>query len=111
MMEYIKKLRLCIRWFQELEGNYVVEQDKLRTLLDSAEKKCSDMGILYILFYSFLVLLTELGLVIISYFCVLVIEMLMMGKEEELNSIIMELRKNYTSLQEKFVKEESDKLV
>lgn len=32
-------------------------------------------------------------------------------KEEELNSIIMELRKNYTSLQEKFVKEESDKLV
>ncbi|GJR51123.1 kinesin-like protein KIN-14N [Tanacetum coccineum] len=37
-------------------------------------------------------------------------KLLMNQKEEELNSIIMELRKNYTSLQEKFVKEESDKL-
>ena len=35
----------------------------------------------------------------------------MKAKEEELNSIIMELRKNYASLQEKFMKEESDKLV
>lgn len=35
----------------------------------------------------------------------------MKNKEEELNSIIMELRKNYASLQEKCVKEESDKLV
>lgn len=35
----------------------------------------------------------------------------MKNKEEELNSIIMELRRNYTSLQEKFTKEESDKLV
>lgn len=37
--------------------------------------------------------------------------MLMNEKEEELNSIIMELRRNYTALQEKFEKEESDKLV
>ncbi|GJU76572.1 kinesin-like protein KIN-14N [Tanacetum coccineum] len=37
--------------------------------------------------------------------------MLMNEKEEELNSIIMELRKNYTSLQEKFAKEESNKLI
>lgn len=35
----------------------------------------------------------------------------MKNKEEELNSIIMELRKNNASLQEKLVKEESDKLV
>lgn len=35
----------------------------------------------------------------------------MKNKEEELNSIIMELRKNYASLQEKFMKEEFDKLV
>ncbi|XP_062175765.1 kinesin-like protein KIN-14D isoform X1 [Alnus glutinosa] len=34
----------------------------------------------------------------------------MKNKEEELNSIIMELRKNYASLQEKFTKEEADKL-
>ncbi|CAL5341807.1 hypothetical protein CsSME_00026283 [Camellia sinensis var. sinensis] len=80
MMEYIKRLRLCIKWFQELEGSYLLEQEKLRNLLEMAEKKCSDM------------------------------EMLMKAKEEELNSIIMELRKNYSSLQEKFMKEESDRL-
>ncbi|PSS06166.1 Kinesin-like protein [Actinidia chinensis var. chinensis] len=80
MIEYIKRLRLCIKWFQELEGNYLLEQEKLKNLLDIAEKKCTDM------------------------------EILMKAKEEELNSIIMELRKNYASLQEKFMKEESDKL-
>lgn len=37
--------------------------------------------------------------------------MLMKAKEEELNSIIMELRTNYASLQERFAKGESDKLV
>ncbi|KAI7752481.1 hypothetical protein M8C21_012578, partial [Ambrosia artemisiifolia] len=36
--------------------------------------------------------------------------MLMGQKEEELNSIIVALRKNYTALQEKLAKEESDKL-
>uniref|UniRef100_A0A5B6ZFD7 Kinesin-like protein n=1 Tax=Davidia involucrata TaxID=16924 RepID=A0A5B6ZFD7_DAVIN len=80
MMEYIKKLRLCIKWFQELEGSYLLEQDKLKHLLESAERKCA------------------------------VMEMLMKAKEEELNSIIMELRKNYSFLQEKYTKEESDKL-
>ncbi|XP_057460845.1 kinesin-like protein KIN-14N isoform X1 [Actinidia eriantha] len=80
MIEYIKRLRLCIKWFQELEGNYLLEQEKLKNLLDIAEKKCTDM------------------------------EILMKAKEEELNSIIMELRKNYASLQEKFTKEKSDKL-
>ncbi|XAR56635.1 Minus-end-directed kinesin ATPase [Bertholletia excelsa] len=80
MGEYIKRLRLCIKWFQELEGGYLSEQEKLKNLLEVAEKKCTDM------------------------------EMLMRAKEEELNSIITELRKNYASLQEKFTKEESDKL-
>lgn len=37
--------------------------------------------------------------------------MLMNAKEEELNSIIMELQTNYATLQEKFTKEETDKLV
>ncbi|KAM7504113.1 hypothetical protein LguiB_003017 [Lonicera macranthoides] len=81
MMEYIKKLRLCIKWFQELEENYVLEQEKLGNLLELSEKKCTDM------------------------------EVLMKAKEEELNSIIMELRRNYTTLQEKFANEESDKLI
>ncbi|KMS98531.1 hypothetical protein BVRB_4g092220 isoform A [Beta vulgaris subsp. vulgaris] len=81
MMDYIRRLRLCIRWFQELEGGYLLEQDNLRELLQAAERKCSDM------------------------------EMLMQNKEEELNAIIMELRKNYNLLQDKCAKEESDKLV
>lgn len=80
MLDYIKRLRLCIKWFQELEGNYLSEQEKLKDLLEMAEKKCTDM------------------------------EMLMKAKEEELNSIIMELRTNYASLQERFAKGESDKL-
>ncbi|XP_024960300.1 kinesin-like protein KIN-14N [Cynara cardunculus var. scolymus] len=80
MMEYIKRLRMCIRWFQELEGDLLLDQHNLGKMLESAERKCKDM------------------------------EMLMTEKEEELNSIIMELRKNYTVLQEKFAKAESDKL-
>lgn len=35
----------------------------------------------------------------------------MKAKEDELNSIIMELRKNLEALQEKYTKEELDKLV
>ncbi|KAJ9551289.1 hypothetical protein OSB04_015334 [Centaurea solstitialis] len=80
MMEYIKRLRMCIKWFQELEGDLLLEQHNLGKMLELAERKCKDM------------------------------EMLMNEKEEELNSIIMELRKNYTILQEKFAKEELDKL-
>lgn len=80
MMDYIRRLRLCIRWFQEVEGGYLLEQDNLRELLQAAEIKCSEM------------------------------EMLMQNKEEELNSIIMELRKNYNLLQDKCAKEESDKM-
>ncbi|KAE9465303.1 hypothetical protein C3L33_02787, partial [Rhododendron williamsianum] len=36
--------RLCIKWFQELEGNYLLEQEKHKDLLESMEKKCTDMG-------------------------------------------------------------------
>ncbi|KAL6313978.1 hypothetical protein AAG906_011709 [Vitis piasezkii] len=80
MMDYIRKLRLCIKWFQELEGSYLLEQEKLRNMLDCAERKCNEL------------------------------EVLMKNKEEELNSIIMELRKNCASLHEKLTKEESEKL-
>ncbi|KAI3466204.1 hypothetical protein Pfo_022867 [Paulownia fortunei] len=80
MAEYIKRLKQCIKWFQQLEGNYVTEQEKLKKLLELAEKKCNDM------------------------------ESLMKAKEDELNSIIMELRKNLEALQEKFAKEEVDKM-
>lgn len=80
MMEYIKRLRLCIKWFQELEGNYLSEQEKLKDLLEVTEKKCTEM------------------------------EVLMKLKEEEWDSIVMELKKNNLLLQEKLTNEEHDKL-
>lgn len=39
MMEYIKKLRTCIKWFMELEDGYMMEQEKVRDLLKSEEKR------------------------------------------------------------------------
>ncbi|KAG8365029.1 hypothetical protein BUALT_Bualt18G0060500 [Buddleja alternifolia] len=80
MGDCIKKLKQCIKWFQQLEEKSGAEQEKLANLLKLAEKKCNDM------------------------------ESLMKNKEDELNSIIMELRKNLEALQEKFAKEEVDKV-
>ncbi|KZV56429.1 kinesin-3 [Dorcoceras hygrometricum] len=80
MLDIMKRLKQCIKWFQQLEGNYVAERDKLRSLLELADKKCNDL------------------------------ELFMKAKEDELNLIIMELRKNLECLQEKFAKEETDKL-
>lgn len=50
MMEYIKKLRRCIRSFQQLEGNYLFEQDRLNNLLELAHNKFTDMGTLLFFF-------------------------------------------------------------
>lgn len=44
MSDYIRRLKLCIKWFQQLEGNYVTEQASLSGMLESAEKKCNEMG-------------------------------------------------------------------
>uniref|UniRef100_A0A0R0H8Y4 Kinesin motor domain-containing protein n=1 Tax=Glycine max TaxID=3847 RepID=A0A0R0H8Y4_SOYBN len=79
MMDYIKRLKVCIRWFQDLEISYSLEQEKLKSSLELAQQKCTE------------------------------IELLLKIKEEELNSIIVEMRRNCTSLQEKLVKEESEK--
>ncbi|GMI63705.1 kinesin 3, KINESIN-LIKE PROTEIN IN ARABIDOPSIS THALIANA C [Hibiscus trionum] len=79
MMEYIKRLRLCIRWFQELEGEYAFEQEKLRCALELTERRCYEM------------------------------EAALKNKDEELNLVILELRKSLGSLQENLVKEESEK--
>lgn len=46
MMEYIKRLRLCIRWFQELEGDYAFELERLRNELELNEQKCAELGML-----------------------------------------------------------------
>ncbi|KAH6775566.1 kinesin 3 [Perilla frutescens var. hirtella] len=80
MIDLIKRLKLCIKWFLQLEANYVAEQDKIKKLLELAEKKCIDT------------------------------ELMMTAKEDELNSIIMELRKNLEALQAKFAKEEVERV-
>ncbi|KAF2561468.1 hypothetical protein F2Q70_00014983 [Brassica cretica] len=80
MMEYIKRLRLCIRWFQELELDYAFEQEKLKNALVLNEKHCTDM------------------------------EASLKHKEEELNMIIEELRKNFESAQIQLAKEQTEKL-
>ncbi|CAN1812014.1 Kinesin-like protein KIN-14N [Linum perenne] len=81
MMDYIKRLRLCIRWFQDVEGNYLFEQEKLLTALEFAEARCAES------------------------------ELVLKNREEELNLIIVELRKSLASLQDKLSKEESEKMV
>ncbi|KAF9611774.1 hypothetical protein IFM89_034972 [Coptis chinensis] len=81
MTEYIKRLRLCMKWFQELEERYVVEQEKLRNLLESADRKCIDL------------------------------EVQMKNKIDELETLIGELRRNSVSLEERLAKVESEKMV
>lgn len=44
MTEYIKKLRTCIRWYMELEDDYLAEQEKLQNELDSEEKRHRVIG-------------------------------------------------------------------
>ncbi|KAL6202289.1 hypothetical protein ACLB2K_025997 [Fragaria x ananassa] len=80
LTDYIRRLKPVIRWFQELEVNYLLEHEKLQNSLEVSELKRSEM------------------------------DLLLRNKEEELNSIIAELRKNYAALQEKFTKEGLDKM-
>lgn len=46
MMDYIKRLRLCIKWFQELEGDYAFEHERLRNALELTEQKCAETGMI-----------------------------------------------------------------
>ncbi|GJR98511.1 acidic mammalian chitinase-like protein, partial [Tanacetum coccineum] len=38
-------LTMCIKWFQELEGDLLFEQEKHTRMLESAEQKCCDMDV------------------------------------------------------------------
>ncbi|GMI77548.1 KINESIN-LIKE PROTEIN IN ARABIDOPSIS THALIANA A [Hibiscus trionum] len=78
--DHNKRLKLCVKWFQQCDENHVLDAEKLKNSLESAEKRCAD------------------------------IELEKKNKEEELNSIISELRDNNASLQEKLSKEVSEKL-
>lgn len=46
LTDYIKRLKLCIRWFQELEQSYLFEQEKLLDRLDDAEHRCNESGMI-----------------------------------------------------------------
>jgi len=43
-MDYIKRLKVCIRWFQDLEISYSLEQEKLKSSLELAQQKCTEIG-------------------------------------------------------------------
>ena len=42
--DHNKRLKLCIKWFQQIEESHLLEEERLRTALESAEKKCSAIG-------------------------------------------------------------------
>jgi len=44
MVDYIKRLKVCIRWFQDLEMYYSLEQEKLKNSLEMTQKKCTEIG-------------------------------------------------------------------
>lgn len=44
MMDLIKRLKLCVRWFKRIEEGYMQEKEKLQSELEAAEKKCTDTG-------------------------------------------------------------------
>lgn len=44
MTEHNKRFKLCIKWFQQVDENHVIEKQKLQSALESTEKKCSDIG-------------------------------------------------------------------
>nr|XP_023876567.1 kinesin-like protein KIN-14C isoform X2 [Quercus suber]POF23374.1 kinesin-like protein kin-14c [Quercus suber] len=79
-IDYIKRLKLCLKWFQQVEQNHVLEKANLQSSIEAVEKKCTD------------------------------IELEMKNKVEELNVIILDLRKTISSLEDRVAKEESDKL-
>ncbi|KAL2343907.1 hypothetical protein Fmac_005192 [Flemingia macrophylla] len=80
MTDLIKRLRLCVRWFKRIEEGYVQEKEKLQSELEAAEKKCTDTE-------------TEMKIRI-----------------QELEQTVSDLRKTISSLEERIVKEESEKL-
>lgn len=91
---------------------YSLEQEKLKNSLEMTQKKCIEIG--KISFHFLLPFQLWNTLADFDYqnaLNCLIIELLLKIKEEELNSIITEMRRNCTSLQEKLIKEETEKSV
>ncbi|KAL4553986.1 hypothetical protein LXL04_039894 [Taraxacum kok-saghyz] len=80
MIEYIKKLKICIKWFQKGLEDLAEEKNKLHTMLDLSEKKFVEA------------------------------EAAMKLKEEEFKSTISKLEDNISSLKQSLANEESQKL-
>ncbi|KAL0876860.1 hypothetical protein Bca101_026565 [Brassica carinata] len=80
MTDIIRRLKVCVRWFQQEDETHVQEKEDLRSCLESAEKRCSDK------------------------------ELDAKTKEEELQGNIAVMKENIVSLQEKLSKEELSKL-
>lgn len=47
LTDYIRRLKPVIRWFQELEVNYLLEHEKLQDSLEVSELKRSEMGMIH----------------------------------------------------------------
>lgn len=43
-IDYIKRLKLCLKWFQQVEQNHVLEKANLQSSIEAVEKKCADTG-------------------------------------------------------------------
>ncbi|PIA50812.1 hypothetical protein AQUCO_01200222v1 [Aquilegia coerulea] len=77
----VKKLKDCIKWYGEVEESLLLEQQKLRSLVESSERKCVET------------------------------EEKMGKRIEELDAEIVELKKNCACLEERLANVESEKMV
>uniref|UniRef100_A0A0E0LG46 Kinesin-like protein n=1 Tax=Oryza punctata TaxID=4537 RepID=A0A0E0LG46_ORYPU len=106
MMEYIKKLRACIKWLLDREDTNLAEIGKLNGLLEAAEKQHSEIGTAFFISYHqtflrLLILLTEMLCHLVAQLKIAI---------EESKAINEELQKQYASLEENLKGVEAEKL-
>ncbi|XLR04497.1 hypothetical protein S83_070695, partial [Arachis hypogaea] len=46
MIDYIKRLKVCIRWFQDIEMRYSLQQERLKNSLELTQQKCMEIELL-----------------------------------------------------------------
>ena len=44
VIKYIRRMKVCVKWFQKALEDVVEEKDGLRKMLDSSESKCVETG-------------------------------------------------------------------
>lgn len=45
--DYLKRLKICIKWFQKSLQNLATEKDNLRNMLDASDRKCVEAGYIF----------------------------------------------------------------